>query len=113
MNILYFTSLKQDYLSDSILIGLKGIDGVNIYEYPGNNFIYYKDNLSKDYIINNYYGRGFTLYNKIDSSLQLITDEKGIFTKKFDFVIFSVIYSQYDLYKIYANEQAYYIHHSK
>jgi hypothetical protein len=98
MKILYLTTETQDYLSDSLLIGLKENNSVEIFEYPGNKFIYHIPELSQDFISNNYYGRGFTLYNKLNKDLQkTINNLDNI--DFYDFVVFSSIYNQYNIYK--------------
>ena len=99
MKILYITSEVQDYLSDSLLIGLKNVEGLEVQEYPGNKFVYQRNDLSIDFIHSNYYGRGFTLYNLLDERLQNIC-ESLINIESFDLIVISDIYRQYATYDL-------------
>jgi len=97
VNILYFTIPYQDYLSDSILIGLKRQFGRQVDDFPVNRFIYRDCEEVFEERKMNLYGRGFTLYNLLDPSMKpsnqfVQLNEAGF--KKYDLVIFSSIWRQ-------------------
>ncbi len=85
----------QDYLADSILVGLKDLE-YDVIEYPRNQFIYRND-FSKTNNLN-VYGRGFTLYNILELDLCKSLDKLPESYDCFDFVIFGSISNQYDLF---------------
>jgi hypothetical protein len=64
--ILYINSFDNDYLADSILIGLKQLEikyNIEIFELPINNFIYHDSKIKGNHV----HGNGFTLSNIINS----------------------------------------------
>ena len=102
MNILYITTDEQDYLSDSLLIGLKELNNYNIIEYPGNNYIY--KFINNETVKSNLYGNGFTLYNLIDKIKQNKISKLPLNFNQYDLIIFSSIARQYNLFlNIYKN----------
>lgn len=96
MNILYITTDEQDYLSDSLLIGLKELNNYNIIEYPGNNYIY--KFINNETVKSNLYGNGFTLYNLIDKIKQNKISKLPLNFNQYDLIIFSSIARQYNLF---------------
>lgn len=95
LRILYFTIGHADYLSDSLLIGLKQLDNVNVFEYPKNAFIYKNDELFTNRK-NGVYGKGFTLYNLLPKS----SDHQFVELRpsEYDLYIFGSIWHQYGLF---------------
>ncbi len=95
--ILFINCDTDDYLSDSLLIGLKGLPNVTILEYPQNFYIYKNPVLTEENLIR---GHGFTLYNLLDK--QLPTNELNTL-RNFDLVIFGSIHRVYGLFlQLYA-----------
>jgi len=90
-NILFFGSKNFDYLSDSLLIGLKGLSKYNIYEYHKNEIIYNVSNRNT-----NVHGNAFTLGGVIDPKEQIIYSDK--LNLEFDYFIFASIIDQVDLF---------------
>jgi hypothetical protein len=91
--ILFINSPKNDFLSDSFLIGLKTLFGEKVFEYPTNQFVY----KSNDADVTQMHGIGFTLYGTLDSRDCFAFDE-SMNLEEFDLVIFGDIYRQSDLY---------------
>lgn len=104
--ILYLTVPHQDYLSDSILIGLKKITPVETIDFPPNRFIYKNTPQYFEQKQHQLYGNGFTLYNllekkyKFNQSLVQFTKHQ---IKDFDLVIFSSIWSQLGMFLEFYN----------
>ena len=97
IKILYINTPNQDYLPDSILLGLKSlVDLFDVDEYPVKHILYKEDKSDN----NNIRGFGFTLYNLLSNSLK--KEFKHDFGKKnisqYDYVIFSSIHRQYGIY---------------
>lgn len=92
--ILYIGVEYFDYLSDSLLIGLKSIETIDVFEYFPNKWIY-KDKKTKEAN----HGRGFTLTSVIDPNLQKLHDP-GFEISLYDLIIFSAIKSQLELFKL-------------
>jgi hypothetical protein len=101
MKILFINTLHQDYLADSILIGLKE-HNFDIVEFPKNKFIYKKS--ISEFRNNTSYGRGFTLYNLIDNKYCNNLNNLPEKFDNFDFVIFGSIANQYDLFILIKNK---------
>lgn len=106
IKILFFTHAYQDYLSDSLLHGLKSLKDVKVYDYPKKNILY--KNGKDDFGIT---GNGMTLYYLLEddhlnrfgffSPLKFDNyDEKfdEWFNKKYDLVIISNITHQFGYY---------------
>jgi hypothetical protein len=93
MKILYINCDTDDYLSDSLLIGLKGLPNVTILEYTQNFYIYKSKALKED--SNLIRGHGFTLYNLLEKEMP--KNELEII-KNFDLIIFGSIHRQYGLF---------------
>ncbi|HEX5152925.1 MAG TPA: hypothetical protein VFW07_15850 [Parafilimonas sp.] len=95
MKILLITSKEEDYLQDSIIHGFKELFGNNALDYPVKSMLYddYKD-------FNKIRGSGFTLYGLLDSNLKSkdIDIENDILQNKFDLIVFTSIYRQYDFF---------------
>jgi hypothetical protein len=94
MRILYFTSPLADYLSDSLLHGLKTLYGTDCVDYPKCEILYrnYPETLRRQV-----YGRGFTLYTGLLDDLD--TDRYNVLDKLragfFDLVVISDIQRQF------------------
>jgi hypothetical protein len=95
LNILYFTYTQQDYMGDSLLIGLQQI--ANVHDVPNNQFIYKQSNEVFNKNKHTLYGYGFTLYNIVDNKLRANITFKNINISDYDLVIFSGIQHQYGL----------------
>ena len=61
MKVLYITSTEEDYLADSLLIGLRSLLGKNCIDYPKRDILY--KNCPQE-SCNRVRGFGFTLYNE-------------------------------------------------
>jgi hypothetical protein len=93
---LLFTSSGEDYLQDSIIHGFKKLYGKDAIDYPAKHILYddYKD-------LKNIRGNGFTLYGLLDSNLKPedeLNIEDAISKNKFDLIVFTSIYRQYELF---------------
>lgn len=106
IKILFFTHAYQDYLSDSLLHGLKSLKEVKVYDYPKKNILY--KNGKDDQGIT---GRGMTLYylleddnlNRFGYFYPILFDKHNElfddwFSKKYDLIIFSNISHQFGYY---------------
>jgi hypothetical protein len=91
--ILFINSPKNDFLSDSFLIGLKEIFGKRVFEFPANKFIYKSRNEDPNHM----HGIGFTLYGIWDFS-ECQEYDQSMSLEEFDLVIFGDIYRQSELY---------------
>ena len=92
--ILYINSPRSDFLSDSFLIGLKQLYGDKVIELPLNPYIYKK---SEDSITASMHGKGFTLYNLLDSSTGTAYSD-AVSLKDVDTFIFGDIHRQSAVY---------------
>ena len=96
MKIIFITNEIEDYLADSILHGLKKIYGSAVVDYPFKDILYSDCPVDKRRKIR---GNGFTLYFLLDSSTGgKEIDLKDSKTYKFNYIIFSSIHRQYELY---------------
>ena len=86
--ILFLNSPKNDFLSDSFLIGLKSLYPNSVWEWPKNQFIY-KQALDNSRM----HGIGFTLYNLLNPENALEFKEE-MDVSEFDLIIFGDIYRQ-------------------
>ena len=97
MKILYLTSTEEDYLSDSLLIGLRTLLGENCIDYPKRDILY--KNCPKE-SFESVRGFGFTLYNEFleDINIDRFHIEPKVKEKYYDLIIFSDIWRQWGLY---------------
>ena len=95
-NILFITSSEGDFLSDSLLHGLKSLlNEVNVVDYPKKELIY-KELLTSNHKI---HGGGFTLYGLINDSYQNRTNIRSQLSEaEFDLIIFSDIFRSFGLF---------------
>jgi hypothetical protein len=93
LKILYINSVKNDFLADSFLIGLKSHFGAQVFEYPANKFIY----KSEETNVETMHGIGFTLYGLFNSH-ECKEFDFSFDIDEFDLIIFGDIYRQSDLY---------------
>ena len=97
MHILFLTSSEEDYLSDSILIGMRNILGVNCVDYPLRDILYKDCTKESSARVR---GNGFTLYtgslrnDAIDRFQIRPRLERG----EFDLIIISDIWRQFGLF---------------
>jgi hypothetical protein len=101
VKVLLFTSKEEDYLQDSVIHGFKKLFGKNVIDYPAKDILYndYQD-------LNSIRGNGFTLYGLLDSNLKAgneINIEKGISENKFELIVFTSIYRQYEIFYKYLH----------
>lgn len=99
MKLLYVTSPFQDYLADGLLIGLKNIEDVEVFDYPINRFIY-KNDLAFNKHQSILYGRGFSLYNILapqNDTNSFIPFHPQKISQEFDLVVFSSVWHQFGL----------------
>lgn len=94
--ILFFNLEHFDYLSDSILIGLKSIEEIDVYEFSGNKFIYKFTDAKKTH------GLGFTLKNTVNPLKQKIHNSNNDING-YDIYIISSIQHQYYLLNNFRN----------
>jgi hypothetical protein len=92
--ILYINSPRSDFLSDSFLIGLKQLYGDKVIELPLNPYIYKK---SDDSVTAAMHGKGFTLYNLLDSNTGTAYSD-AVNLKDVDLFIFGDIHRQSSVY---------------
>ena len=96
MKVLLITSKEEDYLQDSIIHGFKQLLGRDAIDYPAKNILY------NDYRnVNSLRGNGFTLYGLLDSNLKITKElniEAEICDNKFDLIVFTSIYRQYEVF---------------
>jgi hypothetical protein len=97
MRILFLTPKDADYLSDSLLHGLRSLVGSGVVDYPK------ADRLYRTYPAtarSQMYGKGFTLYGLLDD---VPIDREDIETKIranfFDLVLFGSIWRNWKIYK--------------
>jgi hypothetical protein len=97
MRILFLTSEGADYLSDSLLHGLRGLLGANVVDYPKADRLYRTYPAVKR---SELYGRGFTLYGLLND---IPIDRDDIHTKVrrsfFDLVLFGSIWRNWKIYQ--------------
>ncbi len=91
IKVLFIGNPSFDYLSDGILIGLKQIDDIEVYEYYNNSIIYKEPKNLKDE-----HGYAFTLGNLLDKSIQKIHPKE----RNLDYYDFFVIGSIFHNYKV-------------
>ncbi|MFZ1548066.1 MAG: hypothetical protein WAT12_13370 [Candidatus Nitrotoga sp.] len=97
MNILFFTSSVEDYLSDSVLHGFRTLFGSNCVDYPKCEILY--AGCSK-LITEQVRGKGFTLYTGLldDSYVDRFHIEEKLRDRYFDLVLISDIWRQYGFF---------------
>lgn len=99
MKILYLKSFdpdlknKNDYLHDTLLIGLRELYGYDVIDYPENEYLYKDKNLLYK---NELWGKGFTLYDILSNSNKIDrTDiQKKIKKNYFNIIIYGSIRGQ-------------------
>lgn len=95
MNIILFTVENEDYLSDSILHGLRQIHNSRVIDYPKKYCIYKNHPPNKKV-----YGNGFTLYRTLeDIDIDRTNIESKLKDNYFDLIIISDIQRQQETYK--------------
>ncbi len=96
MKILYITKPGEDYLQDQILIGLRGLYGADVIDYPRKGVVY--RNFEKP--SSELYGCGFTVWKLLPD---IEVDRENIVERlkagEFDLVIFGSIRRQRHLYR--------------
>lgn len=94
MKVLFVTSPHEDYLADSLLIGLRELLGNNCIDYPKAEVLYKNHNIALDYDL---YGKGFTLYSGIldDQPIDRFRIQERVVAGEFDLIIFGNIWNQY------------------
>ena len=97
MNILFFSSCisnnpanVSDYQLDMLFHGLKSLD-INVYEYPQMNWMYALNN--QEYI-SKIWGKGFTLYNRLNPKTQTTTMYNE--NHEFDLIIYGLHHTSYN-----------------
>ncbi len=94
MKILAITHPQEDYLADSFLIGLKLLYGKQVCEYPLKEILYQEADIS------HVRGNGFTYYRYLSRKLaQPFQFNSWSDIQSFDYVVFTSIYRQYDIFK--------------
>jgi hypothetical protein len=102
VKVLYIINAVADYLSDSFLLGLMKLKGIDIYLYPGDKEILYAENKGKYKV----YGSGFTLYFGLNdrATHSAFEAESMILNgERFDLIIFSSIHHQFGIYLQYES----------
>lgn len=98
MKILFLTINRDDYLSDGLFHGLRGILGDSVIDYPKKDSMYKSYNRAN----NSIYGQGFTLYKTLDDiEIDRHDIKNKILNNYFDYVIFSDIAEQFGYYLSY------------
>ena len=97
MKILFIVSPQEDYLADSLLIGMRNLFGGDCVDFPKAEILYKNHNFDKNYKI---YGRGFTLYSGIlpDVDVDRFRIQEKVQNSIFDLIIFGNIWSQFGLF---------------
>jgi hypothetical protein len=97
MKILVITSPHEDYLADSLFLGLRELAGTNCVDWPKAEVLYRDHGIDSR---NRIYGRGFTLYTGIleDLPVDRFRVEVGVQEKKFDLIVFSSIHRQFGVF---------------
>ena len=97
MKILFITNSREDYLPDSLFMGLRDLFGADCIDYPKKDILYKN---CPDSLIKFVRGNAFTLYGLLDD---LPVDRSSIINRlkqdEFDLVIFSSIWRQFRLLK--------------
>lgn len=88
--ILYINSPKNDFLSDSFLIGLKSLYPESVHEWPVNQFVY---KMPEEGDSRKMHGIGFTLYRILNQESAL-EYRPEMTAGDFDLIIFGDIYRQ-------------------
>jgi hypothetical protein len=94
MKVLYLTTPEEDYLQDSMLLGLRKILGENLVEHPKKEIMY--KTCQKP--LSEMYGKGFTIWQLLDDiEIDRANIDSKIKTRHFDLIIFGSIWRQRDL----------------
>ncbi len=93
MKILVINHPQEDYLADTLIIGLKLLYGSNVFEYPVKEILYQNADISK------VRGNGFTYYQYLSRDWIQPFDIHNIDQiSSFELIIFTSIYRQYDIF---------------
>ena len=84
--VLFFSSYIYDYMAETVLIGLKQMEHVDVYEYSPNNFVY--DDMREE-TRTTMHGKGFTLSRCISSAQRKNYNPANDALDSFDFYVFS------------------------
>jgi hypothetical protein len=98
MKILCITSSEEDYLSDSLLIGLKVLFKSDCIDYPRREILYSDCPTS---VLSQVRGHGFTLYSGVlqdDSESVHFPIRTQLERSEFDLIVFSDIWRQFGLF---------------
>lgn len=97
MKILCITSSEEDYLGDSILIGLRNLLGADCVDYPRKDILY---RTCPDSARKRVRGNGFTLYDGCLEDFEIDRSHivQRIRNREFDLILFSSIWRQYGLF---------------
>lgn len=97
MKILVITSPQEDYLADSLLLGLRELAGSNCVDWPKAEVLYRGHGLDSHHKL---YGRGFTLYSGIleDLTIDRYRVEMAVQDQRFDLIVFSNIQRQFGMF---------------
>ena len=97
MKILFYGSLFHDFLSDSLLHGLRSLLGNDLIDFPKNSFLYQKSTVD----MSKMHGKGFTLYKTLPD-LQIDRTEilKKIKKHHFNYIVFGNIWLQWRQYLV-------------
>ena len=96
MRILFFTSEAEDYLQDQALIGLRGLFGESVVDYPKKDVLYEACKKTGAEL----YGCGFTIW-KILPDININRDNiyQRIAQNEFDIIVFSSIWRQKSFFR--------------
>lgn len=94
MKILFFTSPVEDYLGDSVLLGLRELYGKNCIDFPKCDILYKN---CPENILKQVRGNGFTLYSGLleDIEIDRFNIEHKIQNDYYNLIIFSDIQRQF------------------
>ena len=97
MKIIFFTDKNEDYLSDSMLHGLRQLYGSSVVDFPKKDCMYKSYSMDKKV-----YGNGFTLYRTMDDiDVDRTSIEERLKNNYFDLVVISDIQRQHYIYNKY------------
>ncbi len=96
MKILFLTHLnntdkiRNDYMNDSLLHGLRELYGSNVVDYPGAWYMYKEEVIKRKFNYSNLWGNGFTYYDQLKNFDQIDRSniKEKIKSNYFDYVIY-------------------------
>ena len=92
--ILFLTTPEEDYLSDSVLFGLKELDDTEVVDYPKRESLYISFPRDR---LNTIYGNGFSLYGCLDDhDIDRDSVMKQLTDGRFDAVIVGNLWIQWE-----------------